>query len=513
MVASALTDVRRSAPDESCSVALQQAVRLIEDAASTEQVVALVRTNARRLIGADGIAVILRDGDKCHYVEEDAIAPLWKGRKFPARDCVSGWAMINRQTALIPDILVDRRVPQDAYRTTFVRSMAMAPMGTSDPQGAIGAYWANAHALSSAEVATLERLAAAAGRALGRRSGGALAEREGSVLEPASRWGFSRMTDPRRWLLGLLPSKPLAFWKGQLLALTLVTLVAVARTALTPWVGNTSIFTAFVPAILICALWAGPASGAAAVILSTVAGAAIGNTLLGEQRGWMVFAPVGAIVVLVAASVRTALDQQRTRADVLEDRDHHLASITRELDHRSRNTLAVVAALTQQACNSSTTAVEMRDKLNAHFKAMAAAQALLLEVGQRGVRIRDLLNQVLAPFISEKRVVLDVDETLEAPNGCEVMLSLAFSELATNACKYGALLNGVGEVHVVGRRAGSEIRLIWSESGGPKVAPPERSSTGTRLIAKALAGAGGRLEASYLPAGLVCEFTWSDGRR
>jgi hypothetical protein len=37
----------------------------------------------RSLIGANGVALVLREGDFCHYVAEDAIGPPWKGKKFP----------------------------------------------------------------------------------------------------------------------------------------------------------------------------------------------------------------------------------------------------------------------------------------------------------------------------------------------------------------------------------------------------------------------------------------------
>ena len=51
---------------------------------------AIFKTAARRLIGADGVTLVLREGHSCHYVEEDAISPLWKGQRFPMSACVSG---------------------------------------------------------------------------------------------------------------------------------------------------------------------------------------------------------------------------------------------------------------------------------------------------------------------------------------------------------------------------------------------------------------------------------------
>ena len=123
------------------------------------EVQAIVRQAARELTGADGITVVLREGDEVFYADEDAIGPLWKGRRFPMNACVSGWCMARRELVVIDDIYADDRVPLDSYRPTFVKSLAMAPIRASDPIGAIGAYWADNHRASEREVAVLQQLA------------------------------------------------------------------------------------------------------------------------------------------------------------------------------------------------------------------------------------------------------------------------------------------------------------------------------------------------------------------
>jgi signal transduction histidine kinase len=118
-----------------------------------------VRVAARELTGADGATFILRDDDRCFYADEDAVSPLWKGQRFPMDACVSGWAMLHRQAVVIEDIYADDRVPHDAYRPTFVKSLAMVPIRTVDPIGAIGTYWATRRPPSEAEVRLLQALA------------------------------------------------------------------------------------------------------------------------------------------------------------------------------------------------------------------------------------------------------------------------------------------------------------------------------------------------------------------
>jgi signal transduction histidine kinase len=129
-------------------------------------VMQVVRRTARELSGADGVTFVLREGNLVHYAEENAIGPLWKGRRFPAQACISGWAMIHRQTVVIEDIDVDDRIPHDAYAPTFVKSLAMIPIRRDDPIGAIGAYWARRHRASPREIRLLEALAGSTAVAL-----------------------------------------------------------------------------------------------------------------------------------------------------------------------------------------------------------------------------------------------------------------------------------------------------------------------------------------------------------
>ncbi|HXZ86269.1 MAG TPA: ATP-binding protein [Myxococcota bacterium] len=138
---------------------LIEVVQELSHARSLEQVMAIVRSAARELTGADGATFVLRDRDLCYYADEDAIEPLWKGKRFPMSACISGWAMLNRAPAAIPDIYADPRVPVDAYRPTFVKSLVMVPIRTEEPIGAIGSYWAVQHRATPEELRLLQALA------------------------------------------------------------------------------------------------------------------------------------------------------------------------------------------------------------------------------------------------------------------------------------------------------------------------------------------------------------------
>lgn len=126
---------------------------------SMNQIQEIVRKAARVLTGADGATFVLRDGEHCYYVDEDAISPLWKGLRFPMVNCISGWVMLNKRQVSIYDIYKDLRIPADAYRPTFVKSLAMVPIRTKEPIGAIGNYWASEHDVTVEEMKLLQALA------------------------------------------------------------------------------------------------------------------------------------------------------------------------------------------------------------------------------------------------------------------------------------------------------------------------------------------------------------------
>jgi K+-sensing histidine kinase KdpD len=138
---------------------LVTAVQELSLARDMQSVMKIVRTVARELTGADGATFILRQEEQCFYADEDAIGPLWKDQRFPLTRCISGWVMLNKQPVIIEDIYKDDRIPHDAYKPTFVKSLAMVPIRTLNPIGAIGNYWAEKTMPGSTELKLLQALA------------------------------------------------------------------------------------------------------------------------------------------------------------------------------------------------------------------------------------------------------------------------------------------------------------------------------------------------------------------
>ncbi|MBC7950992.1 MAG: GAF domain-containing sensor histidine kinase [Rhodospirillaceae bacterium] len=141
-------------------------VQRLSLATSQAEITATVTRAIRRLTDADGATFVFREGECSYYADEDAITPLWKGRRFPLAQCIGGWTMEHGRMAVIDDIRGDDRIPEAAYRPTFVRSLAVAPVRTNTPIAAIGAYWATAKRPADVDIAMLQAIAHAAALAL-----------------------------------------------------------------------------------------------------------------------------------------------------------------------------------------------------------------------------------------------------------------------------------------------------------------------------------------------------------
>lgn len=145
---------------------LLAAIERLKTAASLDEVAEIVRGSARAIAGADGVTVVRRIGDRVHYVAEDAMSPLWTGQDFPIEQCISGMAIMADEPILIPDISMDPRVPLQLYMGTFVRGMAMFPVGIGSSVAAIGLYWCRPGPIQDETVALFESMARSMGAML-----------------------------------------------------------------------------------------------------------------------------------------------------------------------------------------------------------------------------------------------------------------------------------------------------------------------------------------------------------
>lgn len=349
-------------------VTLIETIEALSATRTIREVAEVVRKAARRISGADGVAFVLRDNDQCWYFDEDAIGPLWKGKRFPLTACISGWAMLNRQTVVIPDIYLDERIPHDAYRPTFVRSLVMTPVRMEDPVAAIGAYWARSHTPSPEVVQKLQ---------------------------------------------------------------------------------------------------------------------------------------------VMARATASALESGRLHDSLVDSRQQG-TFLLQELDHRVKNTLAIVQSISRQTLRATPSPEAFAEVFENRLLALSHAHELLTRRAWGRAQLHDILEKALAPFsasLADRFDILGPAVTFSAETSVSAHMTL--HELAVNAAKHGALSVPDGRVALrwtVDETAGPPaLTLTWREVGGPPIAgPPARRGFGSQMIERGLArDLGGMASLDFTPQGVV----------
>ena len=186
-----------------------------------------------------------------------------------------------------------------------------------------------------------------------------------------------------------------------------------------------------------------------------------------------------------------------------------------ELNHRVKNTLATVQSIAAQSLRHGSDVNSVRQSFEARLIALSQAHNLLTRDNWTGVSLAELIASELSPYDGDhgERVIV-TGEAVWLPPNTAVALGMAFHELATNAVKYGALSNHDGRVQVTWTLApGSgprQIRIVWRESGGPPVTPPDRRGFGTRVIVGGLAHQlDGVVDLDFARDGVVCTIVFT----
>lgn len=168
--------------------------------------------------------------------------------------------------------------------------------------------------------------------------------------------------------------------------------------------------------------------------------------------------------------------------------ERRIELLLNELNHRSRNMLAIIQSLIRHTVPDPDAAFV--ETLERRIRAMAQSQDLLVKGPHSGMTVRALVHSqtVVTGSAAEKRIVLHGDATLRLRPEAAEMIGLAMYELTTNAIKYGALSNDAGIVTIrwtVEDGDGSRLfHLDWEETGGPPVAPARKPGFGTTLIGR-----------------------------
>lgn len=199
--------------------------------------------------------------------------------------------------------------------------------------------------------------------------------------------------------------------------------------------------------------------------------------------------PIGLLSVSRDVTERRAFEERREL-------------LIHELNHRVKNTLALVQGLAHQSFRERP---EDAVQFSARLAALARAHDLLTREHWEGATIRDLVDGASAAFGGVAERIIAEGPALTVSPRAAVALVMALHELMTNAVKYGALSDRYGNVTIAWEEHKGGFSVTWRESGGPSVVVPERRGFGIKMIERALAhDLGGTVKVDFNPAGLRC---------
>jgi PAS domain S-box-containing protein len=196
--------------------------------------------------------------------------------------------------------------------------------------------------------------------------------------------------------------------------------------------------------------------------------------------------------------------------DARKQNEERMELLIDELNHRVRNTLAIVSAIATQTLKHTGSVREFQVAFNGRLMALAKTHTLLATSKWSASTLHDLILQQLEPYAKERADSLTIagPRLLVNPKPA-LTLSLVIHELTANAAKYGALSLPTGQVEVRWQiEPNRSLRLVWREQDGPPVVPPTRRGFGSQLIEFNIAHEfGGEAAFDYRPDGLQCVLT------
>jgi two-component sensor histidine kinase len=232
------------------------------------------------------------------------------------------------------------------------------------------------------------------------------------------------------------------------------------------------------------------------------------DTLRRHKDGMLVQVSIRAAPILTSEATPSGIAE--TMRDITERKqaEERNALLMRELDHRTKNLLALVQSTMVQTAEHSTSKESFVQSVTNRLRAMAQAQDVLIANNLKGAFVEEVVRSALKPFIVSEPSLEMHGQPVFLKADAVHPLSLVLHELATNALKYGALTQPRGRIVVSWELDGVEVqsrrfRMSWREIDGPPVLPPQRTGFGTEVINHAPKhGLGAQVTLAYDPAGI-----------
>ncbi len=234
----------------------------------------------------------------------------------------------------------------------------------------------------------------------------------------------------------------------------------------------------------------------------TVAAGIAESSLVGPLwRNLAITSVIGGLLLLTGLAFAVRMATAIARGEMLHD------LLIEELNHRVKNTLAIMQSIATQTFRSASKAE--REKFEGRLGALAEAHNLLSKEKWQGSELQDVIGRVTQPYLlsNPERMRIFGPHVPLSPR-VAVVLSMIVHEIATNAAKYGALSNDTGTVtldwEIITEVDKQKLRLIWTEAGGPHVVTPVQHGFGSRLIERSARDQlGGEATVDFLPRGVV----------
>ena len=188
--------------------------------------------------------------------------------------------------------------------------------------------------------------------------------------------------------------------------------------------------------------------------------------------------------------------------------EEHLRRMVDELNHRVKNTLAIVQSMVSQTLRTCSDRGQAVALIEARLRTVAATHDMLTREKWTGAPVGEIVRLAMGDCLDGTRVDVQGPEVRLDPRRA-VALSMALHELCTNATRHGSLSVPQGRVRIHWRteRHGDEVRLVfdWLESGGPVVHAPSHDGFGMRLLRRGLRhDLAGKVDLAFHPEGVRC---------
>ena len=203
---------------------------------------------------------------------------------------------------------------------------------------------------------------------------------------------------------------------------------------------------------------------------------------------------------LVMMGIHIDITEQRQVAD-------NTRLLLRELNHRVKNTLAMIQSLARQTMRQSSDPEEFIEAFSGRLRTLSDAHVLLANRDWGGIHLKEVVAaQVGENRLDEHGQVRTEGEDIHLPPDHALGLGVILHELTSNAVKHGALSVPDGRVDLrwtLDRTSDPMLTVQWAEQGGPLVEGPQEYGLGARLIERSLAKVlGSSVELTFPPDGV-----------